>query len=289
MQRIGAHLSISKGFSHAVEQMAAIGGNTLQIFSTSPRSWAPASVTQESIKAFQVARQQHGIDPVVFHASYLINLADDADTGRKSRQALIAELKLHPKLDIIGSVIHLGSFKTPKKPSLFDESVEEKKYQTLLHNITEILAETPEDSTFIIENDATKKICQSIDTIARIIDDLQNPRIKVCLDTCHLHAAGYALSPPDAYDSFMSDFDKKIGLDRLACIHLNDSKDPFASGRDRHANLGEGSVDESVFRSVLTDSRLASVPIILEVPGFDGEGPDKQNMDLAWSYAGSSV
>lgn len=285
MQRIiGAHLSISKGYNSALESIIEKGGNALQIFSTSPRSWSSATVPESIAASFVSKQQELGISHVFFHASYLVNLADNGYIGEKSRAALISELRLQPQMNVKGSVVHVGSYKNNKKAGLFDESEQEVKYQVVLTNIREILAETPEDSFFLIENDATRKVCQNLETIARIIEDIDSPRLKVCLDTCHLHAGGYAMKDKDEFNGLIEKFDRLIGLDRLAVVHLNDSKDPFASGRDRHDNLGEGSVGEDVFIHWLNHQKTRHLPFILETPGFDGNGPDAQNIERAKSY-----
>lgn len=282
---IGAHLSIANGYAGAVDKAKNIGARALQIFSTSPRSWTPATVSPESIEAYLKARKNAAIDTVFFHASYLINLADDETTGERSVNALIHELKLQPKLHVLGSVVHIGSYKLGKKPGLFDEDLKEQKYQIVLKNLRNVLRNTPENSTILIENDATKKVCQRLETIARIIQDLGSARIQVCLDTCHLHAAGYDLKSEASFENFLTTFDHLIGLDLLRLIHLNDSKDDFASGRDRHENLGKGQVGTSVFANLLTHPKTRSIPFILEVPGFDGKGPDSENISIANQFA----
>lgn len=288
MQRIGAHLSTSKGIVQALHSIVGKGGNALQIFSTSPRNWKPTEYSEATMNEFRETKKTLNIEPVVFHASYLVNLADDALTGERSVQALIHELNLQPKMDVIGSVVHVGSYKldaSQKKligTPLFETPNE--KYKTVLKNIREVLENTDSKSNFFIENDATRKVCQQLESIGNIIQDIGSDRIGVCLDTCHLHAAGYDLSTEKTYEQFIQDFDRIVGLDRLKVIHLNDSKDPFGSMRDRHENLGKGNVPEPVFTHIFNDPRLTHVPKILEVPGIEGNGPDRENITIAKSY-----
>lgn len=274
----GAHLSISGGYHKAVERVSNIGGNCLQIFSTSPRSWTQMTVTPELKNAFRETKKNFQVDPVFFHASYLINLADEGEVGSKSKQSLIYELGLASQLNIQGSIVHTGSFKGDE--SIIWDVSQSKKYSVLINNFNEVLAHTPSDTFLIIENAGNMKIGQTIDEIAAIIRDINNERIKVCLDTCHLHSAGYDLTTPDKYRSFFEEFEVKIGLQKLIAIHTNDSRDPFGSRRDRHENLGQGTLTLEPFRHLVNDVKLQHIPFIIETPGFDGSGPDKKNLDI---------
>lgn len=281
MPAIGAHLSTSKGFVTALENIVNKGGNALQIFSTSPRIWRPANVAEDIAASFLKKKEELGIEHVFFHASYLINLADDGKTGAISRKSLIAELTLQPRMGVNGSVVHLGSFKD--KESHFDGLFEHERFPTLISNIKEILAETPEESIFIIENSASRKIGRTIEEIAQIMNAVGSDRVKVCLDTCHMHAAGYDLSTSETFHTFFDKFEKLIGLKNLTVIHMNDSRDPFGSMRDRHENIMQGSIPKEVFAQLLNSPYTKHLPFILETPGFDGEGPDKKNIDLVKS------
>lgn len=271
MQKLGAHVSIAGGYAKALERIKQMGGNCLQIFSTSPRGWNKINLTANQVQEFASFKQELQIDPVFYHASYLINLADSSSIGHLSKQSLIAEMNTAGKLGIKGSIIHLGSFKN---------HVSTAKYQTLINNIKEILSKTSQNTFFIIENSGNKKIGQSLDEIARIIKDVNNQRVKVCLDSCHLFSAGYDLRTPNKLTEFIKEFDQKIGLDKLIVWHLNDSRDAFASGHDRHENIGQGSIGKEEFKLILNHPRLKNLPFIIETPGFDGNGPDKENLDI---------
>lgn len=276
-EKIGAHLSIAGGYDKALERIQAIGGNCLQIFSASPRGWNFAKITPEGKELFLKTKKSLDIQEVVFHASYLINLADNGRIGEQSKKSLITELKVASELGIIGSIVHTGSFKD-KLPDKWD--ISNTQYKTLIDNFKEILAQTPENTFLIVENAGNKKIGQNLDEIALIIRDVNNKRTKVCLDTCHLYSAGYDLSTQEKMDVFFSEFDKKIGLERLVVFHVNDSRDPFDSGRDRHENIGEGTLTLAPFKLLLNDPRTKHLPFIVETPGFDGNGPDKKNIDI---------
>lgn len=271
MIKLGAHVSTAGGFEKALTHLSNIGGNVLQIFSASPRGWNFAKTDPIQVSHFKVAKAKLHIHDVFFHASYLINLADGEKTGHMSKLSLIAELKAASTLGVKGSIIHLGSFKDSKT---------DEKYNILIKNIKEILAQTPEDTYFIAENAGNRKIGQSLDEIASIICDVDNPRMKVCLDTCHLFSAGFDLREGDKLTAFLDEFDKKIGLEKLEVWHLNDSRDPFASGRDRHENIGEGTIGLDEFRLILNHPKLKHLPFIIETPGFDDNGPDKKNLDI---------
>lgn len=271
---IGAHLSTSGGYHKAIQSIAEKGGNCLQIFSSSPRTWKSASVSDETVQEFNRARKVMNIGPIYFHALYLANLAFDNETGRKSVQAMIDELTLASKMGVKGSVIHTGSFIKPQ-PDYPGHDV----YEEVIINIRKILENTPDDTLLILENSGNKKIGQKLDELGVIIDAVESDRVKVCLDTCHLHVAGYDLSDQKKFEDFLLAFDTLIGIERLEVVHLNDSKDPFDSSRDRHENIGKGMVGIEVFKNLLNHEKTNHLPFILEVPGFDGNGPDKENID----------
>jgi len=271
---IGAHKSAAGGYAKACDRVADIGGDCLQLFSSSPRTWAGADLSETEADDFKQAKDEHNLDPVVFHAPYLVNLADQNSTGAKSVQAMTDELNTAARCGIIGSVVHVGSYKTDdEKPE------DENHYEHLIENIQNVLKQSDKKANLYIENMGTRKIGKDIEQIARIIDDCGRPdRLRVCLDTCHLHAAGIDLSTNESYQDFFNEFDDVIGLDRLGVIHVNDSKDPHGSLRDRHENIGEGSIPKSVFTNVLTKKPTKDLPLIIETPGFDENGPDQKNI-----------
>lgn len=285
----GAHISTAGGLAKASARVAAIGGNCLQIFSTSPRGWKPAEVTEEQVEKFRQAKEEYGVDPVYFHAAYLINLTGSPETQEKSVRALTAELITAKRLGVVGTIIHLGSFLKDAKGREADRYKTKfgVEYKTLLKNIKQILQDTPPETYFIIENMGMRKIGLTLEEIGFLVKELESERIKVCLDTCHLHAAGYDLSGPEKLTTFLDQFDELIGLGRLAVWHLNDSRDEFGSLRDRHENLGEGQIPKAVFSALLSNDRINDRPFILETPGFDGGGPDKANMDILKSWVTS--
>jgi len=278
MIKLGAHLSIAGGWDKALDKAAKIGANCLQIFSGSPRLWARPQPDPDQIKAFKTKRQKLNIDPVVFHALYLINLAAFNQTAQKSVKVLAEELQLAERLGVMGSVVHLGSF-LKHNPQL--------AYQELLKNMTQVLATAPPNVYFIIENAAGNKIGQSLDQIFQIFNDIKDKRLRLCWDTCHGFAAGIDLSSPDKLDRLLDQIDQHIGFDKLVLWHFNDSRDPFNSGRDRHENIGAGYIGLDTFRTIINHPTASRIPMIIETPGFDKKGPDKQNLDILKSLINS--
>ena len=317
----GGHVSIAGGYKEALTRAVAIGGNALQMFSGSPRGWNLPQVAPAEAGVFRSEAKRLGIVASYFHASYLINLADDGPNGKHSVDALIAELTVAEVLGVQGSIIHLGSFKlkeernpsTPKTQTLlippllkgvpesarvgdlrneeeippaedgsapFSKGRISTKYPLLISNIRAVLQDSPKETLFIIENMGMRKIGRLLDEIGQIVSDVNNQRLKICLDTCHLHAAGYDITTAKKLDEFLKYFDDAIGLDRLECFHINDSRDEFGSLRDRHDNIGEGKVGKDVFKLLLNHPKLLHLPFLLEVPGFGDMGPDKKNMDI---------
>ncbi len=271
---IGGHLSIAGGFKNALLNTKKIGGNSLQIFSTSPRNWNFTLPDVKEIEEFRILKNKFDINPVYFHASYLINLADNNYIGQRSVSTFIKELILAEKMGIKGTIIHLGSFKLKnKKPS-------NEQYNILFENIQKVLANTPKKTLFIIENAGNKKIGYTLEELGFIVKALNHPRLKICLDTCHLHASGYDLSTSTSFNEYLQNFEEQIGLDKLEVFQINDSKDTRGSSRDRHENLGEGQIPPNTFHLLFNDYRTKDLPFILETPGFDGKGPDKKNIEI---------
>jgi len=271
MLRLGGHLSIAGGYDKALDRSVAIGGNSLQIFAGSPRLWKRPQVDTGVIDRFKTKSEQLDIKPIFFHASYLVNLAALNDVADKSIEILVWELKLASQLGIVGSVVHLGSFLK------HDPQV---AYPELIKNISRVLDQSPSTVSFIIENSAGNKVGRSLAEIFRIIKDLKDNRVKLCWDTCHGFAAGIDLASKDKLDRFLDQINSNVGLDRLVLWHFNDSKDPFNSGRDRHANIGEGYLGLATFRTIINHPIANQKPMIIETPGFDNQGPDKKNLDL---------
>lgn len=290
--KLGAHQSISGGYTEALKRIADIGGNCLQIFSSSPRGWNFAKPTEEQIKEFRIQSSELSVNPIYFHATYLINLADESRIGDISKQSLITEMNLASRLGIKGSIIHLGSFKNKEKTKLplenylMDGRSQDNKYKVLIANIKEILEKAPKESLFIIENAGNRKIGQSLEEISQIVKDVNDPRVRICFDTCHLFSNGYKFDTKNELDAFLDKLDELDLLDKLEVWHINDSRDEFDSGHDRHDNIGEGKIRIDEFKTLLNHPKTKKYPFIIETPGFDGNGPDKKNLDILKSLVG---
>lgn len=277
---LGGHVSIAGGYTEALQRAAAIGGNALQMFSGNPRSFAgPPVLGSAAVEEFKKRATALRIGTVYFHSPYLVNLASEEPTGELSVKLLVAELSTAARLGVRGSIVHLGSFKKAEG----DERA--RQYKLLLKRMKTILASATEGSVFIIENAGTRKIGRTLEELSDILSAVNSQRLKVCLDTCHLHAAGYDLNGKEKLDAFLKEFDRLIGLERLECFHVNDSRDAFGSLRDRHDNIGEGAVGKEVFRLLLHHPKTKHLPFIIETPGFDDQGPDKKNIDILKAMA----
>lgn len=288
--KVGGHLSVAGGYHNALTKTKEIGGNCVQIFSSSPRSWQPFVPTDEIITKFVETKKQLEIDPVYFHASYLINLANPDWGGSQSVTTLIQELTLAQKMGVKGTIIHLGSFKNKPARNAMQSvaggegSATQEQYSVLFKNISKVLENTPTDTLFIAENAGNRKIGWSLDELGIIVKTIADPRVKICIDTCHAHAAGYDLSTAEKFEQFWTTFDEKIGMDRLEVFQINDSKDLLGSFRDRHENIGEGTIPQSTFRLLMNHSLTKSKPMLLEVPGEDKKGPDAKNIAVLQEF-----
>jgi len=270
-RRIGAHLSVAQGLVHAAQEMMTKGGNCLQIFSASPRVWARKPLESFPYEEYRSFCKEHDFGPTIVHAMYLINLAtDNPDLLKKSIQVLQYDLRFVSHLGAMGVVVHPGSHQ--------GRGFAETRKQ-VSSAISEILRDTPEDSVLILENAAQKgKIGADLLELRAYLDDAETAgfghRVKWCYDTCHGFCAGYEVAE-------LTDALTKLKLwDSLVAVHLNDARDPLGSGRDRHANIGEGEMGEKRLQSLLQHPGFAQLPVFLEVPGFDGEGPDAKNVAI---------
>lgn len=271
MHKIGAHQSVAGGHKNALLSISEKGGNCLQIFSSSPRVWNSANITDEQIAEFVELKQKLKIDPIYFHAMYLLNLAESGDVGRRSVQTIVDDLILAEKMHIRGIVVHLGTFKQKKTVETF---------HTLIKNIQSVLTSTPESTYFMIENAGYRKIGTELEEIGTILHAVNNKRLRVCLDTCHLFVAGYDFRTSEQLDLLLNIVDKTIGLGNIEMVHTNDSKGKFHSYLDRHENIGKGEIGIDAFTLLLNHPKTKHLPYILEVPGLDDKGPDKANIDV---------
>ena len=270
--KLGAHVSTAGGLDKAIDRALEIGAETVQIFASSPRAWAFKPMSEDAVLAFRGKVQESGISPTFLHGIYLVNVGGSADLVAKSVDSLSDHMNAAGQIGAAGVIFHGGSHKGVGFEAVLGQSV------TALR---EVLSRSPDDVWLIIENCAGmgSQIGASFEEIGRLIEAVDSPRVRVCLDTQHCFAAGYDLADPDGIESAMGEFDRNIGLSKLVAVHANDSKMEFGSGVDRHENIGEGYVGIQGFEVIMGHPAFRDVPFILEVPGFDNKGPDKENLD----------
>ena len=270
--RLGAHVSTSGGLDKVSERAMDIGAEVVQIFATSPRAWKFRDLPESQIQAFRKNAVNTGLQQTFIHASYLINVGGDSSLLQKSIDSLTLHMDAAGKIGAEGVIFHGGSHKGIGFDGVIDQA--SSALRTVLEN-------SPREVNLIIENSAGmgSHIGSSFVEIARLIDLIGDSRVKVCLDTEHTFAAGYNLAETNSIDEVMEEFDKEIGLANLVVVHANDAKVEFGSGVDRHENIGDGYIGLDGFKVIMGHNAFKEVPFILEVPGFDGNGPDQINMD----------
>jgi deoxyribonuclease-4 len=294
-RRLGAHLPLGDGMVKAADRAAEIGANALQIFGDNPTAWKRRAEPAAEQAAFRERLAELGIAPLVVHASYLINLAGpDPDFFDRSIGLLAAELRDAPGLGARHVNVHIGSHRG-------------NGLETGIERLADGIVRTLERAAEGAEEDGTGEPAQSptlllenssgggwglgvsvleLAQIAEAIDGrgVSRDRLGFCLDTAHAWGAGIDLSDPLAIDTLLEEFQRRIGLDRLAVIHLNDSKSALGSRIDRHEHVGAGQIGETGMAHILRHPLLAHVAYILETPGMD-EGYDAINIARAVALA----
>ncbi len=276
--KIGAHISSAGGPHTAIDRALKIGAECVQIFESAPQQWGTAKLDDEQVAQFRAVREASGLGPVFIHGKYLMNLAAaDEKVFKTSTSTLRSTLNIASRIGAIGVIFHTGSHKGTGFESVFEQICEAA---------TRVLSETPEDTLMIFENAAGQNgtIGSKFSDLGQILKRVDNPRARVCIDTCHAFAAGYDLSSAEGVAGVMAELDREIGLANVAAVHCNDSKGALGSGRDLHDNIGEGKIGRDGFAALVAHPALRDVPFLLEVPGFKidgaGKGPDKPNLDL---------
>ncbi|MEJ2056972.1 MAG: deoxyribonuclease IV [Desulfofustis sp.] len=273
MPYLGAHESVSKGLHKAFDRIDQVGGESLQIFTRNQRQWNPKPLTPEEIDSFGDARKRHGGMVVASHASYLVNLASGKEELRKkSIDSFIQELQRCHQLEIPFIVIHPGSHG--------GDGVE-TGLERFTAALDEVIERADSDAMVLVETTAGQgtALGSSFEELAFIRSRSRcAEKIGVCLDTCHIFAAGYDIRTAAAYRETMDRFDEAIGFEHLHFFHLNDSKKDFASQVDRHEHIGEGCIGLEGFRNLLNDPRFASHPMALETPKGEDLQEDIENL-----------
>ncbi|MBN1549239.1 deoxyribonuclease IV [Candidatus Babeliales bacterium] len=273
----GAHMSIAGGFDKAVQRGASIGCTALQIFTKSNRQWHARPIIQDSIAAFNEALQETGIQKkhIVAHASYLINLgATSQETFEKSHKALKEELSRCDRLGIPYLVLHPGS---RGKQELNDA------LKQISSAIKETLSHHDGTAKLLIETMAGQgtNVGATFEEIAYLLQHINHPsQTGVCVDTCHIFAAGYDLRTKITYKNTWKFFDDIIGLHHVKAFHLNDSKTSLTSKIDRHEHIGKGKLGLEPFRLLMNDERFLHIPKLLETPDQHGLKDYERNLTI---------
>jgi deoxyribonuclease-4 len=270
--RIGMHVrGFARGKPVAVEEGVRRGAETLQIFSSNPRTWRRAPLPPDAAEALARAVEAHDIGPLFLHVPYLVNLASPNPVTRDlSFQMLEAALERAASCGGAGIVVHAGSAAGDRRGLALRRQA---------RAICRLLAEATAGPGYLLEltAGAPGHIASRFPAAAELLDACQgHARLGICIDTCHLHAAGYDLSGAGGVDETMAELEEHIGWDRLRLVHANDSRDPCGSRRDRHWHVGEGSIGEEGFRALVAHPNLARVPFICETPGDAAD--DRRNL-----------
>ncbi len=276
---LGAHVSIAGGTHHAPARARAIGATAMQIFTKQANRWAERACADDECTQFRGALDDTRVRATVAHDSYLINLASpDEKLRRQSIESFVAELARCEALGLTYLVSHPGNYIDERAAGIARNG----------DAIAEALARVPGQTILCMEitSGSGTAIGSSFEDLAALIERVPAPlrgRMAICVDTCHAYAAGYDLV--NAYDDVWSRFDDVLGLDRLRVLHVNDSKTPFNSKRDRHELIAEGSLGEQPFRRIMNDPRLARVPKVIETPkGTDPTATDARMLARLRSY-----
>jgi deoxyribonuclease IV len=283
---VGAHVSSSGGIHTAIDRAMQRGAEAVQVFTQSPRAWRPTNHPPENVARFRERRAEEGIGAVFCHALYLINLATTDDAlWEKSRTSLLHTVEVACAIEADGVVIHVGSHLGAGFEAGLDRA---------LPALQEALAACAGPTWLLLENSAGAggTIGRSIDELAVLFERLdRHPRVGLCVDSCHLWVSGVDVTDRAVLDATLSELDTSIGLDRLRCLHVNDSSAPLGSNRDRHANVCSGLMGEQLGVFV-GHPHLQSLPAVLETPGPDGHGPDAAEVqrlkDLHGRWAGAT-
>jgi deoxyribonuclease-4 len=267
---LGGHCS--GGIKKALENAHSFGMDAVQLFAQSPRAWRFPEHDPADLDRFRQRRAELGIGAVTVHALYLLNLASPNDElYEKSVTTLRSTMDAACAIEADAVVFHVGSHQGAG-------------FEAGLERVVPALAlalERCSDTTWLcMENTAGTgaTIGRSLDELAALHEALdRHERLGVCLDSCHLYASGYDITDPKELDRLLAELDDRIGLDRLRCLHVNDSKEPLGSNRDRHDNIGDGLLGEKL-GVFLAHPKLQGLPALLEVPGTDGHGPDTEQM-----------
>lgn len=273
MRKVGGHVSIAGGINNAIANSLNIGGNCMQIFAGSPRLWARSLWKDEDTENFKSLVTKKNLNPVFIHALYLINLGtDNPDLLSKSIEALTKDVQNGDKINSAGVVVHIGSHQG-------------RGFETIclqIVNALKVILDASKKTPLLLETDAGQngKI-GSIEEISYLIKEVGDPRLGICFDTAHLFESGLDLREKEKLSAFVEELKKLEILNKVKCIHLNDSATDFDSHRDNHADLGIGKIGIDGLKNLVNLPEFSHLPLILETPGEDKMGPDAKNISIA--------
>lgn len=257
---LGSHISIAKGYEKAVKQAYTIGGNTFQFFTRNPRGSRAKALDYNDIQKAQELLKQYRFGPLVAHAPYTLNLGSHKDeTWNFAVDIIKDDLE---RMDAVGSpyvVVHPGKHLGKG---------EEFALERIVEGIDRVFEDNKSKTKILLEgmSGMGSEVCYKFEHLKYIIDKVKHPeRLGVCLDSCHLYAAGYDVK--NDFDGVIKEFDAAVGIDRLKAFHLNDSKFGLGSKKDRHANIGEGEIGEEGIRGIILHPVFKDIPVLLETPG----------------------
>ena len=266
----GGHVSAAGGIDTAIDRIAAVGGDCVQVFTQSPRMWRQTNHKPESIERFKARRAEAGIGGVVCHALFLVNLAAEDITYERSVEAMCATVDVGVAIEADAVIFHVGSHLGVG----LDAALER-----IVPAMQKILERCEGPTSLLMENSAGAggTIGRSIEELVTVFNALdRHPRLGICLDACHLYASGCDVTKPAVVDALVHQIDREMGIDRLQALHLNDSQMPFDSNRDRHANILEGEMGEGL-GAFLAHPAFQGLSGYLEVEGA-GDGPDENEL-----------
>lgn len=262
---LGAHMSITGGLHNALTKGAALGCSTIQLFVKNNRQWHVKPLTEEQIELFRQTAEIKGFNKndIIAHATYLINIGSPSLTvSAQSAQTLRQELIICSQLEIPYLVLHPGSHvQTDSRRCL----------EQIAATLTTLLSDPSITTRIALElmagqGSVVGSTLEELATIISLLSPEIQDRVGVCVDTCHMFAAGYPFTTLQDYEAFWHHFDAVLGLDKLALIHINDSKKPCGSKVDRHEHIGQGLIGLEIFRFLFNDERFFDIPKILETP-----------------------
>jgi deoxyribonuclease-4 len=281
---VGMHLGVRTGLLRAARRSRQIGGRALQIFTDNPTAWRRRPEPPLEAPEFVDYGEREGLRTIAVHASYLINLAGSAEPfASRSRDGLIVEMQRAPSYGATIVNTHIGSHRGIGAATGLTR---------IVTNVRAVLTSSPASVRLALENSSGggDMLGSSVEELARILEGVggDQDRLAFCLDTAHLWGAGYDIADADGATAVIDRFEELIGLDRLALVHLNDSRSELGSRMDRHEHLGAGRIGPIGLGTLLRDPRLRGTTFIMETPGA-GEGWDAVNMRRAWMLWGGAT